>query len=106
MRCVRVMDPPWRPDRAAVVSPGSTAAINSGQPLCLPPVGCFRSGCAVGCGVMKLRRLALDAGIVLILVAATVAYLREPNSWTYFSVGEKDLLKFGGAALWHAELIR
>jgi signal transduction histidine kinase len=54
---------------------------------------------------MNIRRLAVDAGIVAVLAAATAAYVRRSDGWSYFTLDAREIAKFGAAA-WHAELTR
>jgi signal transduction histidine kinase len=55
---------------------------------------------------MNLRRLAIDAGIVALLAAATVAYVRRPGGGWLFFTDEKVIEKLGGHAVWEAAMVR
>jgi signal transduction histidine kinase len=55
---------------------------------------------------MNLRRLAVDAGIVAVLMAATVSYADQRGGWSpFYGPDSRDLAKIG-AAVWRHELTR
>lgn len=52
----------------------------------------------------RVKSLAIDAGILAALVAATVVFIRGPDSWLYLFPGEKELEKVG-PEIWRSALI-
>lgn len=54
---------------------------------------------------MNPRRLAVDAGIVAVLAAATAAYASRPNGWPGFTLDAEGIDKIG-PGIWHSELTR
>jgi len=52
----------------------------------------------------RVKHLAIDAGIVAALAAATVVFIRGPENWMYLFPGPKELAKIG-PEFYRAELI-